>query len=163
MRTPIKWAEVHGSLFLAGSNLLTKLDPVKRVGLRLEYDEVKRHLYVHYKDEILRVPETSVLGMVEDVPVSITERIERGQREFTEHVKLETEAALRIAVNAQVSTPMSHVHAGPGHGQTGQEPPKITATDEKLERIRKLEGTIHIDPNQLEQPIKRGPGRPKKS
>lgn len=122
MRTPIRWAETHAPLFLNGSNLGQKLDPSKRQGLSMEYDEERRHLYVTYDNQrgasqTSRVPETSVLSMIED-----------GGGVASENNYATTQS---VPTNAQVSTPMSHVHSGPGHGQTGQA-----------------------------EPIKRGPGRP---
>lgn len=139
MRTPIKWAELHGSIFLAGSNLLSKLDPSKRLGLVMEYDEQRRHLYVTYNGQTARVPETSVLSMVEAEQVVRSGRavvgldvglVESGSTTVT--VPVATNGGTFTIATAQVSTPQSHVFAGPGGGQTGQEG-------------------------------KRGPGRPKKA
>ncbi len=111
MRTEIVWAELHGPLFLAGTNLGMKLDPKGRSGIKMEYDEQKRHLYVTYNSKTCRIPETSVLSMVEhvaDVTPITREQIAAAAPIFDPNA-------------AQVSTPMSHVHAGPGHGQTGQD------------------------------------------
>jgi hypothetical protein len=119
MRTPIEWAELHAPLFLAGTNLQQKLDPKKRTGLVMEYDEDKRHLYVMYNECVARVPETSVLSMVE-LKLKVAPRAVANAEPFRGE--------------AQVSTPQSHVFAGMGHGQTGQE-----------------------------EPVKRGPGRPPKA
>lgn len=101
MRTPIIWAELHAPIFLAGTNLQQKLDPTKRDGLVLEFDEEKRHLYVSYKGAVSRVPEPSILSMVEAggfAPKGVTH-------------------AIPTIVKAQVSSPQGHVHAGPGAGK----------------------------------------------
>lgn len=117
MKTEIEWAELHAPLFLAGTNLGQKLDPKKRSGVVMAYDEVKRHLFVTYNGQTARIPETSVLSMVE-------------YSTLVEAPKLAVNAAPPVKpagfdpYAAQVETPMSHVHAGLGHGQTGQELPK---------------------------------------
>ncbi len=104
MRTKIKWAELHSPLFLAGANLQMKLDPEKRKGLSMEYDEEKHQLYVTFNGHTARVPEPSILSMIEygDAPVPS---------------KGATTPVSRKIV-AQVSTPQSHVFEGVG--ATGQ-------------------------------------------
>ncbi len=131
MRTKIEWAELHAPLFLAGTNLGLKLDPTKRGGLTLDYCEEKRHLYASFGGKTARIPETSVLSMVEAPLLT--------KAEVAHIVAHQNNPLAQIPGldSAQVSTPMSHVHAGPGAGQTGQEPPKAI------------------------EPAKRGPGRPK--
>ncbi len=123
MRTEIVWAELHGSLFLAGTNLGMKLDPKGRSGIKMEYDEQRRHLYVTYNSKTCRIPETSVLSMVEGekVKLSDAERFEIEQRKLEETIPFPPPRF--TGAEAQVSTPMSHVHAGLGAGQTGQEEP----------------------------------------
>lgn len=119
MKTEIEWAELHAPLFLAGTNLGQKLDPKKRSGLKMMYDEDKRHLYVIYNAQMARVPETSVLSMVESKTVqTLKEKIAEGEAALA-HVPIHFRADA-----AQVSTPMSHVFAGPGGGQTEQDPTK---------------------------------------
>lgn len=115
MRTKIDWAELHAPLFLNGTNLGQKLDHKTKGGVSMEYDEDKRHLFVTYGDKTARVPETSVLTMVE-APVNI-DKPARPDLYPSHRPAFDPNAA-------QVETPMSHVHAGPGHGQTGQEKPK---------------------------------------
>lgn len=107
MKTSIIWAELHSPIFLAGTNLGQKLDPTKRTGLAMNYDEDKRHMYVTYNSCTARVPEPSILSMVEGVVES--EEIVR------ERVKA---ATAKIPAKAQVSTPMDHVFAGVGAGKT---------------------------------------------
>lgn len=112
MKTKIEWAELHAPLFLAGTNLGLKLDPKKRSGLTLEYDEEKRHLYAGFNEKSARIPESSVLSMVEAGPVAVVPK-----HPFPTPPQAKP-------FEAQVETPLSHVHAGPGKGQTGQEEPK---------------------------------------
>lgn len=115
MRTKIVWAELHAPLFLNGTNLGQKLDHKTKGGVTMEYDEAKRHLFVSYNGKIARIPETSVLTMVE-APVTQPGVVVQRNTVVTP-MAFDPNAA-------QVETPMSHVHAGPGHGQTGQEKPK---------------------------------------
>ena len=104
MKIDIEWAELHSPLFLNGTNLQMKLDPTKRVGLKMAYDEDKGHLFVSYGGKTARLPQSSVLCMVE--------------AEVRAPVEAKKTKPLQT-LNAQVETPMSHVHAGPGAGQTG--------------------------------------------
>ncbi len=154
MRTPIEWAELHAPLFLSGTNLMMKLDPTKRSGLKMEYDEVQHHLYVTFTNtdsvtKTARIPATSVLSMIEakrePMKMAASGTITNYSGAFPTSQAQAAERPFNPQV-AQVSTPMSHVHAGLGEGQTGQEPPKA---------VNVLDG--------LEAQIKRGPGRPKKS
>lgn len=148
LKTEIEWAELHAPLFLAGTNLGQKLDPKKRTGLKMIYDEDKRHLYVIYNAQMARVPETSVLSMVERSNGKVAQLVEREPEELrvpgsspgfaTTPADVHAGLARRneagassmpqinrtVVEHAQVSTPVSHVFAGPGGGQTGQEPPK---------------------------------------
>lgn len=106
MRTKISWAELHAPLFLNGTNLGQKLDHKTKGGVIMEYDEEKRHLYVSYGGATARVPETSVLTMVEKT---------------AEVVPIVVAKPTGKPIEAQVSTPQGHVHAGKGHGKTGLE------------------------------------------
>lgn len=112
MRTKIQWAELHAPLFLAGVNLGQKIPSAKhKSGFAMEYDEAKRHLYVTYNNATARIPETSVLSMVEakDGGVITTDNL-------IDHIA----SVAAKAMEAQVETPTSHVFAGPGKGQTGR-------------------------------------------
>lgn len=102
MRTEIKWAELHSPIFLAGTNLKEKLDPKVRAGLVMEYDEDKRHLYVSYNGCTARIPEPSILSMIEGIDVASP------KHPFP---------ATSKPIKAQASTPQDHVFAGPGAGK----------------------------------------------
>ena len=98
MRTPIKWAELHSPLFLAGTNLQQKLDPTKRTGLKMEFDEDKRHMYVTYNNCTARIPEASILTLVEgETPKPAVAQAPKTGK----------------PIKAQVSTPQDHVFATP--------------------------------------------------
>jgi hypothetical protein len=102
MRTQIKHAHLHDSCFVGGTNLGDKLDPAKRTGMKMEYDEDRRCLYVTWNGETRRVMEPSIFTMAE------------GEVE-----KKSAQPAPTARAEAQVTTPMSHVFAGPGAGDTG--------------------------------------------
>lgn len=108
MQTEIKWAELHSPLFLAGANLGMKLDPTKRAGLLMNYDEDKRHLYVTYTlsgvTSTARVPEPSILSMVEGAP--------------TVRPVVAAVTPTGKPIKAQVGGPSDHVFGGPGAGRT---------------------------------------------
>lgn len=104
MRTEIKWAELHSPIFVGGTNLSAKLDPTKRTGLRMEYDEDLRHLYVTWNNATARIPEPSILSMIEGATKEDKPKpspVQGGK-----------------PIKAQVSTPQDHVHAGMGAGKT---------------------------------------------
>lgn len=107
MKTNIIWAELHSPLFLAGTNLGLKMDPSKRQGLVMEFDEEKCHLYVQYNGATARVPEPSILSMVEG--------------ELKKPIKETPPPYVKKVVTAQVSTPQGHVFEGPGAGKTGRD------------------------------------------
>ena len=111
MKTPIVWAELHSPIFLAGTNLSQKLDPKKRTGLKMEFDETKRHLYVTWNGMTGRVPEASVLHMIEKYDAA---------DEFINEIVAAEKAIPFDPGAAQVDSPTSHVFAGPGKGQTGR-------------------------------------------
>lgn len=108
MKLELKFAELHSPLFLSGTNLQMKLDPSKRHGMSLTYDRTEKELLVEYKGELAIIPTTNV--------VSMTPKGKEPEK------KQETKAPdpELARSTAQVSSPQSHVHAGPGHGQTGQ-------------------------------------------
>ncbi len=115
MKIELSFAELHNPLFLAGTNLQMKLQPEKRQGLKLTYDRAEKELLVEWAGETAIVPSSNISSMTPK--------------------KVEPEREIRPAsptpglgrASAQVSTPQSHVHAGPGHGDTGQEKPKAKA------------------------------------
>lgn len=119
----LKFAELHAPLFLAGTNLAMKLDPTKRHGLTLTYDRAEKELIVGWAGQEAIVPVSNVASMtaaeaVKVAPVPVTSKTAATMAEA------QAEMARRGLTHAQVSTPQSHVHAGPGHGDTGQEKPR---------------------------------------
>lgn len=122
-RIDLRFAEIHAPLFLMGNkgtNLGTKLDPTKRQGLKLVYDRTEKELIVTYEGMTAIVPATNVVSMLEIQPAS--DKMDQKAKETEKADRAaQAERATRPAVNAQVSSPQSHVHAGPGAGQTGQE------------------------------------------
>ncbi|MES2347851.1 MAG: hypothetical protein V4641_09820 [Pseudomonadota bacterium] len=125
MRTKIVWAELHAPLFFAGVNLGQKLDHKTKGGVSMEYCEDRHHLYITYNGFTARVPETSVLSMIEAPPDA---------RQAVAAAVKEVQKPTFDPNAAQVESPQSHVFAGPGGGQTGQEPPKKTAMQEAFEK-----------------------------
>lgn len=119
MKTEIEWFEVHAPLFINGCNLGVKIDRKTKGGVGIWYDEEKRHLFVTYNGKTARIPEPSILSMIEAAPATQPKIVvNQGVASFNPHA-------------AQVESPMSHVHAGLGHGQTGQEAPKKAAAKPK--------------------------------
>ena len=100
----LKSCELHTPLFLAGTNLQMKL-PQNRAGMTLEYDREHKELLVTYNGETAIVPSSNIASMVAG---AVKEQQPAKANPYQ-------------AREAQVSTPYAHVHAGHGHGKTGQE------------------------------------------
>ena len=64
MKLPVKFAELHSPLFLAGTNLQLKLDPTRRGGIVMVYDRAEKELLVTYNNETAVVPVSNVASMV---------------------------------------------------------------------------------------------------
>ena len=121
------FAEIHAPLFLLGDkgkNLGTKLDVKAKAGLKLVYDRDEKELHVSYMGMNAIVPVTNVASMLEAPPKPKT-KLTAAEVKEAQKADTPTGAPKPFDPNAaQVSTPQSHVHAGPGAGQTGQESPK---------------------------------------
>lgn len=100
-----KSVELHSGLFLGGTNLTAKLDPGKRSGLQLFYDGAEKELYVHWNGTIGVIPASNIVCMEYGTPTVRAPQL--------------THPIVAGLQGAQVETPMSHVHAGYGHGKTG--------------------------------------------
>jgi hypothetical protein len=101
MKYPIKFAELHSPLFLGGTNLQLKLDPARRTGIQMVYDQIEKELLVTWNNETAIVPTSNVASMVvgeakvRSLPTPPPKKIE-----------------------AQVETPQSHVFGGEGKGKS---------------------------------------------
>ncbi len=103
----VGFAELHNELFLNGKNFSKKLDTHKRPDLSLVYDKEEKELLVTWNKKVAHVPSTNVAYYIPGV---------------AEDRKVDQPSHPMVAgiSGAQVETPMSHVHAGHGHGKTGQ-------------------------------------------
>lgn len=125
MRKPVEYAHLHAPHFhLSGINLGDKLDARMkgRQGLLLQWDTEDKELLVIYQGRVEHVPETNVKSYAVLGEKPSTERespIEKPQPQAPDK-----NMARPPRVSAQVSTPQSHVFAGPGAGDTGQALPK---------------------------------------
>lgn len=105
----LEFAELHGPIFLKGTNLPAKLSPGDMPGqrrdIKLFYDRKHRELHVHFKDKIAIVPRENVASMVE-----------KGNA-----CEVQNDPPIDLPVTqkrtAQVDGPMHHVFAGEGHGK----------------------------------------------
>lgn len=102
----LKFVELHNPLFLGGKNFGTKLDPGKLAGLALKYDRAEKELLVSWCGKTGIIPSSGVACMEAGLP----------DVKASQHTH---PIVAGIAASAQVETPMSHVHAGYGHGKTG--------------------------------------------
>lgn len=100
----IGFAELHNALFLGGKNHGLKLDPHRYPTLKLVYDRAEKELIVSWNQETAIIPSSNVASMTVGKP---------------KDRKVIQSASPQIAEigTAQVETPMSHVHAGPGKGR----------------------------------------------
>jgi hypothetical protein len=59
----MKFAELHTALFLAGINCGLKLDPTRRAGLKLSFDDKVNMLVVTLNNEKALIPISNVASM----------------------------------------------------------------------------------------------------
>lgn len=118
MKIDLRFAELHAPLFMSdekhqGKNFGMKLDAKKHSGIRMLYDTDTQTLHISHGGLDAIIPATNVVSMM-PAPVEKAAPQPRGVEAvlMAEPVK---------PVTAQVSTPQSHVFAGPGGGVTGQE------------------------------------------
>ena len=108
----VGFAFLHTPLFLGGKNLSDKLDGHMRKELHMVYDKQEMELVVTWNNKTARIPSTNVAYYIPGEP-------EDRKIEGVSHPMVAGSSA-----SAQVETPMSHVHAGPGAGKTGQKAKK---------------------------------------
>lgn len=116
----LKFIETHSDLFMAGTNMGKKIDVTahKFRGIYLQYDPKNEFYLVWFKNELSRLPKTSVHN---DIPLDVKDT-------KYEHPKFEIETKAPQAtptanpsITAQVSTPHDHVFANaPGVTGLGQ-------------------------------------------
>lgn len=103
----VGFAELHNALFLGGKNFGLRLDTHHRADLKLEYDLKEKELIVTWAKKVAHIPSTNVAYYIPGTP------------EDRKVVQVAHPMVAGIAAGAQVESPMSHVHAGPGAGKTG--------------------------------------------
>ena len=59
----LKFAELHGPLFLSGVNFGNKLDIAKRSDLKLCYDRDNQELLVTFKSTLAIIPSSNIVSM----------------------------------------------------------------------------------------------------
>lgn len=106
MKIDLNYAELHNPLFLAGKNHGLKLDANKIHGLELQYDRIEKELLVSWAGKIGIIPSSNIACMIEGLP-EVTP---------VKHIH----PIVAGAQSAQVESPFSHVHAGPGQGKNGK-------------------------------------------
>lgn len=105
MKIDLAFAELHNPLFFNAKNFGTKLDPARFGGITLIYDDDTQMLEMTWNKKVAWVPMSNIASM--------TPGVYEPRKEVNIH---HTQVA--GMGHAQVSTPFSHVHAGPGKGKT---------------------------------------------
>jgi hypothetical protein len=104
----VGYAKLHDDLFLNGKNFGKGLDAKRHGGIKLVYDSDEKELLVTWMGKTAHVPSQNVasycVGEAEDRKVN----------------QVASPMVAGVSGSAQVGTPMSHVHAGPGAGKTGK-------------------------------------------
>lgn len=103
----VSYAVLQGPINFAGKNFDTKLDARKYPGLNLQWCEGTKRLHLTWNNETMEIPNPNVAGF------------QFGETKDRKYVQMAHPMVLGIG-GAQVETPMSHVHAGQGHGKTGK-------------------------------------------
>lgn len=121
-KIPLSYVELHDAFFFGGSGIglgpKLGIHSPKHSDIELVYDREEKELLVKLKipnkgDFEGIIPLTNVKVMVEAKPKAETV------------IKPVAAAPVIGKATAQVETPQSHVHAGPGHGSTGQVKGKV--------------------------------------
>lgn len=103
----VGFAELHKPVFVGGKNLTARLDTNQYKELKLFYDKKEKELVVTWNNVVGRIPSTNIACYIEGkAPDRLQHQVASPQ-------------VAGVAFTAQVETPMSHVHAGHGHGKTG--------------------------------------------
>ncbi len=115
MKIDLDFAELHAPLFFGNKSFGTKLYQKQHAGIKLVYDRAEKELIVEWNGVSTIVPVGNVANMVAKPAAAV-------EAKFPTEVKPAAPMPeLARTRTAQVSSPQGHVHAGPGHGQTGQE------------------------------------------
>ena len=107
---PLKFAQLHTTLFLAGTDHGLKLygSPGRsKTTVSMTYDRLNRELLVFYKGETAIIPSSNVASMTPMESSTGDPGSEPMPEEKPTH-----------RPKSQVSTPQDHVFAGPGKGKT---------------------------------------------
>lgn len=97
-------ADVKQAIFVGGKNFGTRLDPDKFLGLKIFYDRTEKELEVIWNGVSGFVPSSAIACYIPGEPKARIQQVSAPQ--------------VAGIFKAQVDNPMSHVHAGPGHGKT---------------------------------------------
>lgn len=119
----VGFCELHDGIFVGGRNLTNKLDPGRYPELKLKYDRLDKELEVTWNGVTSYVPSTNIKNYIPGKPRD-RKIVQMGPPQVA-NVSATAQVATPATgilpkVTAQVETPMSHVHAGAGHGKTGQ-------------------------------------------
>lgn len=107
--TKVITAELHKDLFLGGKNHGQRLDSSRFSDLVMFANEKQDRLYVTWKGFTKKLPMTNVADYTDEDCLVLDKKVDQSAAPQLAH----------ISTSAQVETPMSHVHAGHGHGKTG--------------------------------------------
>lgn len=105
----LEFVELHSAVFIAGTNLGPKLNPVQRTGLVLEFCREHKELHVTWNGKTAIIPRENVACMLEAKKSTTSKKSQAIQ---------EPEVIVpQGPIKAQYDTPMAHVFAGPGAGK----------------------------------------------
>ncbi len=113
----VKRIKLHNGAFAGGTNLQLDLDTEKRTGLRLLDDSQEEVVYVHFKDEIIKMPYTNI-SSITPTNERQAELADIFTKVFAGEKVEKKNTAPGVRVQAQASSPQDHVFAGPGKGKT---------------------------------------------
>lgn len=103
----VGYAKLHDDLFLGNKNFGKGLDANRHHGINMVYDTVEKELIVTWMGKVAYIPSQNVAVYCP------------GKQEDRKVHQVASPMVAGIG-KAQVETPMSHVHAGQGHGKTGK-------------------------------------------
>lgn len=104
----VGFADLHKPLFVGGKNHGERLDCGRFPDLKMVYFPELKELHVTWGGTTTHVPSTNIANYTP------------GPAKNRRVVQSAAPQVAGVAFTAQVETPMSHVHAGHGHGKTGK-------------------------------------------
>jgi hypothetical protein len=114
----LKRVKLHTTAFCGGTNLQMDLSAEKRRGIQLIDDPDSEQILVSYKGDFIEIPYANVVEKTPQDPSILKSLFEKIFANTPDPLLAAHKAAVvSTTIKAQASSPLDHVHAGPGKGK----------------------------------------------